>query len=95
MSFCICPKIILPPGHLVDSVIQSNVSLCVAEHFSAYTAQDENHSVRLFNATAFPPNQNLIPLLFNPAHERLCGDKYLLCKTTVQNAFIIYGSDRV
>lgn len=41
------------------------------------------------------PKPKLDPSLFNPAHERLCDDKYLLRKATVEIAFIIYGSDRL
>ncbi len=39
------------------------------------------------------PQPKLDPSLFNPAHERLSDDKYLLRKDTVEIAFIIYGSD--
>lgn len=38
------------------------------------------------------PKPTLDPSLFNPAHESLCGDPYLLRKDTVEIAFIIYGS---
>lgn len=51
-----------------------------------------NPTVQFINATAYP-QPKLDPSLFNPAHERLCDDTYLLRKETVQIALVIYGSD--
>lgn len=47
----------------------------------------------IINAGVFPQTE-LDPSLFNPAHERLCDDMDLLCKDTVEIAFIIYESEK-
>lgn len=85
------------PGNYPHSKMQgsSTFPYCMSfgEYFSVHRCT-ETTVCSLLMLQHFPkPKPD--PSLFNPAHERLCDDKYLLRKGTVEMAFIIYGSDRL